>query len=237
MRFLAKHIIYTLMMIVMSIVLFAGTSALLMFFPVNDSVVYHKTDKPAIALTHDLAHVNILIDLSQSSTPWQTLVPDIVSQRRGYLLVGWGDRQTYLSTPSWSDLSLGVASQALLYNTPSALHLRYLPEKDRLRATVTPLWVSETVSRRIEEAIVHYFATGEGEQTNTPVLLAPGYDAGDRFYYAQGKYNLFHTCNSWVGEVLRQSGVPVSRWTPFSYNVVYSIPLKYRAALHEISNK
>jgi hypothetical protein len=39
---------------------------------------------------------------------------------------------------------------------------------------------------------------------------------------------LFNTCNTWAGDVLRQSGIPVSRWTPFSYNVVYSIPVEMK---------
>ncbi len=214
-----------ILLLLLPVFLFVGVSVLLMLFPANNlAVPQSDTTSPAIMLTHDLAHVNVLLDLSQSTTPWDTLVPEIVPQMQGYLLVGWGDQQTYLSTPNWSDLEFTVALQALFTNTSSTLHLRYLPSLENLGVTVTALLVNDASRQKIESNILAAFEMSQGQ----PILLAAGYDAGDRFYVSKGSYNVFQTCNSWIGELLRHSGVPVSLWTPFSYNVIYSIPAQFR---------
>ncbi len=197
-----------------------------MLFPVNSSEgssgSFINKKEGAISLTHDLAHVNIVIDLSKSSVDWKSLVPELVTSRKGYLLVGWGDQATYQSTPNWSDLKASVAFSALFVNTPSALHIRYLPYIHNLRASVSPLHVNQRISDKIEENILASFAEA------SPKIQSAGYDAGDRFYYSKGQYNIFNTCNTWAGDVLRKSGVPISAWTPFSYNVVHSIPTQLR---------
>ncbi len=205
-----------------------------MLFPANLQPTYqpseHDTTNPttsnatssAISLTHDLAHVNIIIDLSKSSIAWNTLVPELVHSMNGYLLIGWGDLETYQSTPNWGDLKASVALKALFMNTPSALHIRYLPTISHLRTSVVPLHIDTLSSDTIEQRILETFPT------SSPKILSAGYGTHDRFYHSVGEYNIFSTCNNWVGDVLRQSGVVVSRWTPFSYNVIYSIPKEMR---------
>ena len=56
------------------------------------------------------------------------------------------------------------------------------------------------------------------------VIPDSGYDANDAFYEALGGYNAFETCNTWAGRGLRQAGLPVSRWTPFDFNVLWDLP-------------
>lgn len=228
---------WVLLLVLLPIFLFVTISAVLMLFPANQAAntpapsakqtnvrIEPLITAPAIALTHDLAHVNIVVDLSQSTTNWQTLVPEVVPKMEGYLLIGWGDRQTYISTPDWSDLKLSVAARALLLNTPSVLHLRYLRTLDNLSVEVTPLQLDKEIRQKIEKGVLAAFSMEHGR----PVVIAPGYGPTDRFYASRGHYNLMHTCNSWLGDLLRQSGVPVSIWTPFSYNVVYSIPVDWK---------
>ncbi len=221
-----KLLIKIILGLVFPILLYIAISALLMLFPANlqqgDNKSNQLTKNGIISLTHDLAHVNILIDLSKSSIAWDTLIPELVPAMNGYLLVGWGDLETYQSTPNWSDLKASVALKALFTNTTSALHIRYLPSISHFRMEVTPLHINKTISNTIEQKIVETF------QSSIPKILALGYDTNDRFYYSIGTYNVFNTCNTWVGDVLRQSGVAVSRWTPFSYNVIHSIPEQLR---------
>jgi len=210
---------------ILFILFYVGISAVFMLFPANHSTATIAHKNSLISLTHDLAHVNIVIDLSKSSLKWHTLVPELVPSMEGYLLVGWGDKATYQSTPHWGDLQASVAIKALLINTPSAMHIRYLTSITNLSASVTPLHVNQQISETIEKNVLASFDTSFN---GSPTILSAGYDAGDRFYTSKGQYNLFNTCNTWVGDVLRQSGVPISSWTPFSYNVVYSIPESLR---------
>lgn len=217
-----KLFLKTILSVVLLILLYFSTSAALMLFPVFlPSSTFEKntpiTDD-SIALTHSLAHTNIIINLSKSSVPWDALLKELVPTMKGYLIVGWGDSDTYQSSPTWGDLKLSVALRAMFLNTTSALHVRYTPTLDILLDPITPLHISQTTSRAIEDNILNSF------RERTPTILAPGYDTKDYFYHAKGSYNLFKTCNTWAGDVLRHSGVNMSLWTPLSYNVIHSLP-------------
>ncbi len=227
-----------LLVFIVFIFFYSAVSGLFMLFPINntqpslktDNVNHVNTDKvTTIYIQYGLAHTNIVIDLSSSSIAWGNLLPNLVPNqetkqetkqergKEGFLLVGWGDKETYQSTPNWADLKVSVAIKALLINTPSALHIRYLEDLTWLGDSVIPLELSKTTSDAIENRILDTF------RDNIPEIVSLGYSAGDRFYYSKGKYNIFNTCNTWTGDVLRQSGVSMSLWTPFSYNVVQSL--------------
>lgn len=210
------------------ILLYIGSSSILMLFPANQSQSLLKPSNDTISLTHDFAHVNFMIDLSKSSVDWQNLLPDLVPINEGYLLVGWGEKQVYMTTPTWSDLRASVAFTALMVNTPGTLHLQYLPDAPNQYLEVTPLLLSTASVNTIEQQIFDSFATANYEKSDTPQLLSQGYGTNDQFYYALGKYNLFTTCNTWIGEILNKAKVPISRWTPFSYNVIHSIPPSFK---------
>jgi len=191
---------------------------LLMLFPTSLAKDSNHATKSYISITHDLAHANIMLDLARSPVAWQTLLPDLIPAKQGYLLIGWGDQDLYQSTPTWADLKVSVALKALFTNTPAVLHFYYLPTLDDLQGESITLQINTATSQAIEQHILKTF------QHDTPQLSSLGYGASDRFYYASGKYNIVMTCNTWVGNVLRKSGVSISRWTPFSYNVIHSIP-------------
>jgi uncharacterized protein (TIGR02117 family) len=55
-------------------------------------------------------------------------------------------------------------------------------------------------------------------------LDQPGYGSNDFFYRATGSYHLFHTCNAWTGDALREAGVKVSWWTPLESSVFFFLP-------------
>ena len=247
MRLSVKQVFSGLLKLLLSVVgfifVYIAISGLLMLFPVNKSAhpvlntktTDHKVNSVSIKGTsniensqsttiliqYGLAHTNIVISLSRSSLDWEILLPDLVPNQikgqEGYLLVGWGDKETYQSTPNWGDLKASVAIRALLINTPSALHVRYLDDLARVENSVIPLKLNQAISDAVEKRILSSF------RNDKPEILSSGYDAGDRFYYSKGKYNIFNTCNTWTGDVLRQSGVNMSLWTPFSYNVVHSL--------------
>lgn len=198
-------------------------STVFMLFPANANrtKVFNTNDSVVpvnyISVTYGLAHTNILIDLSQASTQWHQLLPELVPNKEGLLLIGWGDRETYQSTPTWADLKVWVAFKALFVHTPSVLHVRYLPYSSSLLDPVISLEISAVMAKKIESNILNSF------KDNVPVMLSSGYGNSDRFYYSKGSYHLFNTCNTWTGDVLRQSGVEISAWTPFSYNVIHSL--------------
>ena len=47
----------------------------------------------------------------------------------------------------------------------------------------------------------------------------PGFSGTDAFFEAQGRFHIFRTCNTWVGAMLRQAGLPFGTWTPLPLSV------------------
>jgi uncharacterized protein (TIGR02117 family) len=204
-----------------SISLYTFTAFLLMLFPTSATKNSDQSTTSYISITHDLAHANIMLDLSRSSIAWHTLLPKLIPAKQGYLLIGWGDKDLYQSTPTWGDLKTSVALKALFINTSAVLHVYYFPTIDPRQTNITTLPINSTISQAIEHHILQTF------QDSPPRLSSMGYTDADRFYSAKGKYNIFMTCNTWVGDLLRKSGVSISRWTPFSYNIIHSLPKKH----------
>ncbi|MEJ1366515.1 MAG: DUF2459 domain-containing protein, partial [Candidatus Sedimenticola sp. (ex Thyasira tokunagai)] len=50
-----------------------------------------------------------------------------------------------------------------------------------------------------------------------------GYGVNDSFFEGTGNYNLIRTCNQWTGEALRQAGISVPRWAPFSHTLRWAL--------------
>jgi hypothetical protein len=52
----------------------------------------------------------------------------------------------------------------------------------------------------------------------------PGYGFDDRFFESRRDfaYSALFNCNNWIGEGLKQAGVRVGRWTPFSASLLWS---------------
>jgi uncharacterized protein (TIGR02117 family) len=47
------------------------------------------------------------------------------------------------------------------------------------------------------------------------VITTANYGSSDAFYEGTGRYNLFHTCNTWTNNALKACGQKACFWTPF----------------------
>lgn len=125
-----------------------------------------------------------------------------------WLVVGWGARAFYTRTRTWQDLRPGpvwraVAGDAAVMRIDV---LGGLPKDHGLRRLV----LNPAQLRILLDRVA---------QDRGAVLPVPGYGATDRFYAAAGRFSALRTCNVWVGEVLREAGVPVGLWTPFTWSL------------------
>ena len=176
-----------------------------------------------IGLIQGPIHTDILLPLS----------PDIRSRfgfaeaagvplndaRAAWLLVGWGSQAFYTTAGSYSDIT---ASAAFTAATGDAAVLRLdalgpLPDLP----TLTFLPLSDQQFQRLVTVIDATFtrdATGR-----VLVLNQPGFTATDAFFPATGNFNIFHTCNVWLGETLRSAGIAFGIWTPAPWSVRLSL--------------
>jgi len=133
-----------------------------------------------------------------------------------FVAVGWGDREFYLHTREWKDLTVGRALGALSGMHGALLHVTYLRKADFLDyAYALPL------SKAQYAKLVAYVVAAAVQRKGRLQHVPGAYTAQDAFYEANGTYHLFQTCNTWIGSGLREAGVKVSRWTPFDQQVVW----------------
>ena len=164
-------------------------------------------------------HSDIVINLETSTVPWKEHLPNLLkSKDKGFLSFGWGDQETYLNTPTWDDLRVSTALKALFINTPSLMHVTYLKRINRFRH-IKAISITKEQHKRLEKNILRSF----GKEVK---FYHKGYRHNDKFYYSKpnNNYNIINTCNTWTGESLYDANISVSRWTPFAYNVIYSLP-------------
>lgn len=134
-----------------------------------------------------------------------------------FIAIGWGDREFYLNTPTWADLTASRAAGALLGGKRALIHVSYL-QRGQLQNGAYKLPLSQTQYAQLVDYVRAALPSGQA----IPIAGAH-YGDNDAFYEAEGGYNLFETCNTLTGRGLRQAGVTVSRWTPFDFNVVWHL--------------
>lgn len=166
-------------------------------------------------------HTWIVVPTVNAEMDWRPLVPiaHIRDQAPGrdHVGFGFGNREFYLNTPRWRDLTPGRAARALLGLGPALVHV-YHQRAPVPSDTQRPIRITPEQYRRLTAFIVASFVR-DAEGRTVP-LIGSGYGDTDVFYEAHGRYNLFFTCNEWVGAALRTAGVRVGLWTPFTQSIM-----------------
>ena len=173
---------------------------LLTYITVNDEVNKEMTEE-TIYLKSNGIHLDIILPSSCISG---------LSKDSKYVAVGWGDKDFYLKTPSFKDLTVSIAFKALFLKSETLIHLTtYNKVKNNwVEIAVTKEQLIE-ISNQINEQF---------DVTNLSVIK--GNYSNDFFYKAKGSYSCFFTCNSWVNSILKKANLKACIWTPFSFRVM-----------------
>ena len=140
--------------------------------------------------------------------------------RGDYIAVGYGNREFYLNTPTWADLTVRNAFHAGFGGGPTLLHVEhdYRPVASEY---TRPLRVTPEQYRRLVDFIRARFRLDA--RGRVIPLLGRGYNDWDMFYEANGGYSFVFTCNEWTGRALRSAGVRIGLWTPFSQSIMWRL--------------
>ena len=146
-----------------------------------------------------------------------------VPAETAYVSFGWGDKEFYIQTPEWSDLSLTVTAKAILMNTPAAMHVGY-------QYSTQPHWVAVSLCDDQLDNLMEYILGEFKRDENGKLTIYPGYGPNDRFFDANGRFMFYRTCNVWINDGLKKAGVKTSVWSPFDKGILYHLrkedPLK-----------
>ena len=137
-----------------------------------------------------------------------------------HVAIGYGNREFYLNTPSWGDLSVRTAAAALFGSGPTLLHVEHI-HQPRPETWQRPIRIAPAQYARLAGFIQRRFQL---DRVGRPIpVLGRGYAGNDMFYDANGGYSFVLTCNEWTGRALRQAGIRTGLWTPFSQSIMWRL--------------
>jgi uncharacterized protein (TIGR02117 family) len=165
-------------------------------------------------------HTELVLPLVTPEKDWRAEFPaaDVPLSNAPYthLAISWGEKEVFLNTPTWWDLSpvtvlriAGVGGEGLLH---VAHYVRPAPSDDNRPLVLTPAQY-----RRLVAAIERSVPRGERVRYD-------GYGPQDVFYDAPGHYTASSTCNQWTSDRLAEVGVETGWWTPFAGGVMKWVP-------------
>lgn len=159
-------------------------------------------------------HTGLILPTRTAEHDWSRLVrPEHLADPRyagHYLWLGWGERDFYLNTPTWAEVSPRTLLRSAIGSDETLMHVDHLLEP---WSDARPIRLSRAEYRRLVASIRGSFDPSRPQ----PIR---GYGPADAFYPARGHYDAIRTCNWWTGRMLAAAGVRVGVWTPFSATVM-----------------
>ena len=126
---------------------------------------------------------------------------DIILYENGhYVSYGWGSRVFFTQVPTWDDLTYTIGFQALFTKPESIMRIKnYYEVKDnwikvncsKKQYDIVEKMIYDSFKRDPRHGVIEYIS--EIEYNNAT------------FYEANGNYNVLHTCNTWVNDVLYEA--------------------------------
>ncbi len=165
-------------------------------------------------------HTALVLPLVTAEKDWRPIFPPRGTTRPAedytHVSLSWGEREVFLNTPTWGDLSpltvlrvIGLGGDGLLH----VMHYARPAPGENLR----PLTLRREEYARLVSSIEKLAPT-------PGTARYPGYGRDDLFYGAPGRYTATNTCNQWTSDMLATAGVRTGWWTPFAGGVMKWVP-------------
>ena len=165
-------------------------------------------------------HTAIVMPLVSPQKDWRGDFPadDLLAPSRPYthVSVSWGEKEVFLNTPTWGDLTLSTALQAA-WDGEGLLHVAHYV-RPAPSANLRELTISHAEYARLV-ALIERNVLPAGERQ-----AYRGYGDYDVFYDAPGSYHLGNTCNQWTSDTLAAAGIRTGWWTPMAGGVMKWVP-------------
>ena len=187
------------------------------FQPDPDGVLIH--------VTSNAVHADVIVPVSNSIVDWRQEFPAGVFSgpisAATHVAFGWGDKGFFIETPTWNDLKVSTAANALLIPSESCMHVVFT-HVDSYGQEKRSVWISHSQYEKLVEYIRASFAADEtGRRISIP---DSAYGDRDAFFESLGRYHALNTCNSWVGRALAAAEVRVPMLTPMPKSPMLYLP-------------
>ncbi|MBT3383067.1 MAG: DUF2459 domain-containing protein [Prolixibacteraceae bacterium] len=205
-----------LLIFIIFVVAFYFVSALVFSLLKTHPSEFSCTVKKQIFITTNGVHLDIVL-------PVENIQPEFLEKLEvlkgtKYVSFGWGDKEFYINTPEWSDLTLPTAFKALFLKSETAMHVTCCRNSNQ---SWNKLFLCESQIDLLNKYIENSFLkTGNGKLIK---LNVDGYNNYDSFFEAKGNFSFYKTCNIWVNQALKEIEVKTSVWSPFDFGILYHL--------------
>ncbi len=166
-----------------------------------------------------LSHTEIIISLFPLKEVFLPVFPKLLRNNPlGYIAFSYGDRDFMMDKKGFSKLNITLAMRALFINTPALIKVGHYGSFNK--AHCQSVKVDKKGLLYLSHAILESFQKKESRVIRYHDIYGRDYIY---YYLAKAPYNLFHTCNSWSGEVLREAGLKMPLWTPLAENITSQV--------------
>jgi uncharacterized protein (TIGR02117 family) len=182
--------------------------------PINNGFVPAE-EGVTVYFVSTAVHADVVMPLQHEVIDWRARFPSSCFKSSTdwatHVSIGWGDQGFFLETPEWSDLKASTVAHALLWPSPSCMHV----------SCTAPLYLGQgarrvTISHTQYAQLVHFVlgSFADAERLPATQLVGEAYGPYDAFFPALGTYHACYTCNSWVGQAMATAGIRVGWLTP-----------------------
>jgi len=198
---------------VLFIVVYVLAAFLLSKITVNSEAENQSKEVTIYIMTNGV-HTDLVLPIKNEAKDWSQVIKfentKFKDSTANFLAFGWGDKGFYLNTPEWSDLKFSTAFNAAFGLGNSAMHTTFYKSVKESKSCV-----KIDVSNENYQKLVAFIEAGFQHDANQKLIFieATTYGENDSFYEANGKYNLFQTCNSWTNNALKESNQKAALWT------------------------
>ena len=184
-----------------------------------------KNSRVKIYLMKSGVHTDFVLPVKNDIIDWTKSFP---RENTGFkdsttklIAIGWGDKNFYMNTPEWADLTVKTAVSAMTGMGASAIHATYHYEilSDR---PVIQLYLSTKQYRELVQYIQDQLVINKkGNTVYLPAQNKKVVSGNDAFYAANNRYSMILTCNSWINRGLKACHKRACLWTPFAGGIFY----------------
>lgn len=192
--------------------------------PINNDF-RHAEEGIDVLVVSTSIHADFVMPIASDVVDWRNEFPPEAFAGEvsdaSHVAIGWGDRRLFIETPTWSDLTAGTLVNALLWPSPTCLHVQMIDEPVQTEGVRALRLSEEQYSRLVDYIRASITRDAAG---NSIVVPNASYDTFDAFFEAEGSYHPFRTCNCWVQGGLSAAGVRTGWFTPLPQSVQLWIP-------------
>lgn len=178
-----------------------------------------------VFITSNGVHADLIVPIQTDLIDWRDTFPEdcFADNTSGatHIAISWGDKGLFMQMKQWADFKISIILKALFYPSPSYLHV-VMQGQPRLNENVHSVIISKEQYARMVQVIQGCYKVNK---VGKPILIPDSsYHQRDAFCEAHGKFHCLNTCNSWVGSVMRKSGIKAPLLTPLPKSMFMYLP-------------